>query len=75
MSQFIPEKVSNPKKPNGLKGISRNKIHYKIIRLLVALNGCKTQSLTLREQHRFRMFESRLPRRISAPTGDEVTRS
>jgi hypothetical protein len=31
-------------------------------------------SLTLREEHRLRVFENRVPRRISGPRRDEVTR-
>ena len=39
----------------------------------VALYGCETWSLTLREEHRLRVFESRVLRRIFGPTWDEVT--
>jgi hypothetical protein len=37
------------------------------------LYGCKTWSLTLREEHRLRGFENRVLRRIFGPKGDEVT--
>jgi hypothetical protein len=40
--------------------------------LLVVLYGCKTFPLTLREEHRLRVFESRVQRRISRPKRDEV---
>jgi hypothetical protein len=37
------------------------------------LYGCETWALTLREEHRLRVFENRLLRRIFGPKGDEVT--
>jgi hypothetical protein len=37
------------------------------------LYGCETWSLTLREKHRLRVFESRVLRRIFGPKMDEVT--
>jgi hypothetical protein len=46
---------------------------YKTIILPVVLNGCETWSLTLREEHRLRVFENRVLRRIFAPKRDEVT--
>jgi hypothetical protein len=39
----------------------------------VALYGCETWSLTLREEHRLRVFENRVLRRIIGPKKDEVT--
>jgi hypothetical protein len=47
---------------------------YKTIILPVVLYGCETWSLTLREEHRLRVFENRVLRRIFRPTRDEVTR-
>jgi hypothetical protein len=41
--------------------------------LLAVLYGCKTWSLTLREEHRLRVFENRVLRRIFGPKRDEVT--
>jgi hypothetical protein len=41
--------------------------------LPVVLYGCETWSLTLREEHRLRVFENRVLRRIFGPKGDEVT--
>ena len=35
--------------------------------------GCETRSLTLREEHRLRVFENRALRRIFGPKRDEVT--
>jgi hypothetical protein len=46
---------------------------YKTIILPVALYGCETWSLTLRENHRLRVFENRVLRRIFGPKRDEVT--
>jgi hypothetical protein len=37
------------------------------------LYGCETWSLTLREEHRLRVFENRVLRRIFHPKRDEVT--
>jgi len=54
--------------------LSKN-IRIKIFRAIVlpvALYGCETWSLTLREERRLRFFESRVLRRISKPTRDEV---
>jgi hypothetical protein len=38
----------------------------------VALYECETWSLTLREEHRLRVFENRVLRRIFGPKRDEV---
>jgi hypothetical protein len=35
--------------------------------------GCETWSLTLRKEHRLRVFENRVLRRIFEPKRDEVT--
>jgi hypothetical protein len=35
--------------------------------------GCETWSLTLREEHRLRVFENRVLRKIFGPKRDEVT--
>jgi hypothetical protein len=35
--------------------------------------GCETWSVTLREEHRLRVFENRVLRRIFGPKRDEVT--
>jgi hypothetical protein len=40
--------------------------------LPVVLYGCETWSFTLREEHRLRMSENRLLRRIFRPERDEV---
>jgi hypothetical protein len=46
---------------------------YKTTILSVVLYGCETWSLTLREEHRLRVFENRVLRRIFGPKRDEVT--
>jgi hypothetical protein len=44
---------------------------YKIVIFLVVLYGCETWSLTLREEHRLRVFENRVLRRIFGPKREE----
>jgi hypothetical protein len=44
---------------------------YKIVILPVVLYGCETWSLTLREEHRLRVFENRRLRRIFGPKSKE----
>jgi hypothetical protein len=43
---------------------------YKTIILPAVLYGCETCSLTLREEHRLRVFENRVLRRIFGPKRD-----
>jgi hypothetical protein len=45
---------------------------YKTIIQSVVLYGCETWSPTLREEHRLRVFENRVLRRICGPKRDEV---
>jgi hypothetical protein len=45
---------------------------YKTIILPVALYGCETLSLTLKEEHRWRVFENKDLRRIFGPKRDKV---
>jgi hypothetical protein len=45
---------------------------YKTIILPVVLYGCETWSLTLREEHRLRVFENRVLRGIFGPKRDEI---
>jgi hypothetical protein len=45
---------------------------YKTIILPAVLYGCETWSLTLREEHRLRVFENRVLRRIFGPKRHEV---
>ena len=47
---------------------------YRIIILPVALYGCGTWSLILRQERRLSVFENRVLRRIFGPKRDEVTR-
>jgi hypothetical protein len=46
---------------------------YKKIILPVVLYGCETWSLTLRKEHRLKVFENRVLRRIFGPKRDAVT--
>jgi hypothetical protein len=46
---------------------------YRTVILPVVLYGCETWSLTLREEHRLRVFENRVLRRIFGPKRDGVT--
>jgi hypothetical protein len=43
-----------------------------IIIIIVVLYGCETWSLTLREEHRLKVFENNVLRRIFRPKRDEV---
>ena len=45
---------------------------YKTITLTVVLYGCETWSLTFREEHRLRVFENRVLRRIFGPKEYEI---
>jgi hypothetical protein len=44
---------------------------YKIVILPVVLYGCETWSLTFREEHRLRVFENRVLRKIFGPKREE----
>ena len=46
---------------------------YRTIVLPFVLYGCETWSLTLREEHRLRVFENRVLRRVFGPKRDGVT--
>jgi hypothetical protein len=46
---------------------------YKTIILTVVVYGCEAWSLTLRKEHRLRVFENRVLRRIFGPKRDELT--
>jgi hypothetical protein len=46
---------------------------YRTVSLPVVLYGCETWSLTLREEHRLRVFENMVLRRIFGSKRDEVT--
>jgi hypothetical protein len=54
--------------------LSRNvKIRiYNTINLPLFMYGCETWSLTLKKEHRLRVFENRVLRRIFGPKRDEV---
>jgi hypothetical protein len=44
---------------------------YKTVSLTVVLYGCETWSLTLREEHRLRVFENRMLRKMFGPKREE----
>jgi hypothetical protein len=46
---------------------------YTTIILLVVLYGCETWPLTAREEHKLRVFENRVLRRVFGPKRDGVT--
>ena len=46
---------------------------YRTVILPLVWYGCETWSLTLREEHRLRVFENRVLRRIFGPKWDGVT--
>ena len=46
---------------------------YKIIILPVVLYGCETWSLTLREEHRLRVFENKVLMKIFGAKKDDIT--
>jgi hypothetical protein len=45
---------------------------YETIILPIVLYGCETRSLSLREEHRLRVSENRVLRRIFGPKSEEV---
>jgi hypothetical protein len=49
-------------------------VTIKIYKTIILLVVCETWSLTLREEHRLRVFENRVLKRIFRPRGDEVTK-
>jgi hypothetical protein len=46
---------------------------YRTVILSVVLYGCETWSLTLKEEHRLKVFQNRVLRRIFGLKRDEVT--
>jgi hypothetical protein len=64
--------VQSPLYPRLLSKNIKIKI-YRIIIFLFVLYGCEAWSLTLREEHRLRVFENRVVRKIFGPKRDEVT--
>ncbi|KAJ4450474.1 hypothetical protein ANN_01899 [Periplaneta americana] len=62
----------NPEKTNLLSKNLKVRI-YKTVILPVLLYGCETWTLTLREEHRLRVFENKVLRKIFGAKRDEVT--
>jgi hypothetical protein len=56
----------------GPKLLKLTNYRLKTIILPLVLYGCENWSLTLGEEHRLRMLENRVPKRIFGPTRDEV---
>ena len=46
---------------------------YKTVTLPVVLYGCETWSFTLREEHRLRVFENKVLKKIFGAKRDEIT--
>jgi hypothetical protein len=68
MNEIWNLNVRSPCRSGFLKIVLREKAKYKL-----DLLGCETLSLTLREEHRLRVFENGVLRRIFGPRRDEVT--
>jgi hypothetical protein len=66
---FSPENLSSRLLSKNVKIII-----YKTIVLPMVLYGCETWSLTLREEHRLRVFQNRVLKKIFGPKKDEVIR-
>jgi hypothetical protein len=58
-------------KDSNITDLMAEYVIYTVI-LSVVLYGCKTWSLTLRDEHRLRVFENRVLRGIFGPKRDEV---
>jgi hypothetical protein len=67
LATISPEFLSSPLLSKSVK----IRIHSAII-LAVVLFGCETWSLTLRAEHRLRVFENTVLRRIFGPKRDDV---
>jgi hypothetical protein len=55
-----------------LSPLKKLNYNYNLTIILPILHGYKTWSLTLREEHRLRVFENRVLRRIFGPKREEV---
>jgi hypothetical protein len=55
-----------------LRTYTLNRHVYEYTLLSVVLHGCETRSLSLWEEHRLRVFENRMRRRIFGPKRVEV---
>jgi hypothetical protein len=54
------------------ENVKVNTYEYKTIFLFEVLYGCETLSLTLREEHRLRVSENRVLRRIFGPKREYI---
>ena len=66
---IIPEKVLSSHQLSQKLKVNT----YKTIMLPVALYGCETWSLTLREEHKLRVFENKVLRKIFGAKRGEIT--
>jgi hypothetical protein len=58
---------------HAIRAVSPSQVNSVYKYYFVVLYGCETWSLTLREEHRPRVFENRVLRRIFGPRRDKVT--
>jgi hypothetical protein len=58
---------------HGINNNNNNNNNNTILVVSVVLYGCETWSLALREEHKLKVFENRVQRRIFGPKRDEVT--
>ena len=68
---YSPEKILSSRLLS--KKLKVNTYTYKTIILPVVLYGCETWSLTLKEEHRLRVFENNVYRKIFGTKRDEIT--
>jgi hypothetical protein len=58
---------------HSVQNLLSSRLIYKTVILPVVLYGCETWSLTVKEEHKLRVFENRLLRRIFGPKRDGLT--
>ncbi|KAJ4450460.1 hypothetical protein ANN_01885 [Periplaneta americana] len=75
LTKWFDERVNCREKLLSSSLLSKNlKVRiYKTVILPVLLYGCETWTLTLREEHRLRVFENKVLRKIFGAKRDEVT--
>ncbi|KAJ4431596.1 hypothetical protein ANN_20195 [Periplaneta americana] len=67
------EEVEKFKYLGATSAVKKSERIYKTVILPVVLYGCETWTLTLREEHRLRVFENKVLRKIFGAKRDEVT--
>jgi hypothetical protein len=68
----MQNKLYNIKTANRSFGIKFDSYVKIKIHKTIVVYGCETWSLILREDHRLRVFENRVLKRISGPKWDEI---